>query len=523
MSEYNHTGFFIGGDWRTTESDDALPVINPATEERIGSVPAASKADIDAAVAAARKAFDNGPWTHLSPVERGEHLARLAAAISDRADDLARLITSELGCTLFLSQVYEAVAPTMSFNYQAELAKDLIFEEVRISDLTPLAGDSEGGSIIPMAGKSLVRKEPVGVVASFPAFNFALPAVGQKAGPALLAGCTVIIKVPEPNPLAIFELGEMMKAIDFPAGVLNLVAARGPVSEYLVSHPGVDMVSFTGSTEVGKKIGAACGALVRPCVLELGGKSAAIVLPDADEQVALTTMVGCSAGTNSGQSCVALTRFLVPEDRYDHYAEALEAGFAGLEVGDPMEVTTTVGPLVTKQHRERVERHIARAVDQGASIRHGGKRPEHLDRGWFLEPTLLVDVDNGMEIAQEETFGPVATLISYSDEADAIRIANETPFGLSGSVFTADLSHGFEVAKQIRSGTFSVNTFAADLDSPFGGFKQSGVGREHGVTAVEEYLLAKTISVDPGGELPADQIAGVRLGTGPGTVSSATA
>ena len=309
----------------------------------------------------------------------------------------------------------------------------------------------------------------------------------------------------------------MMREIDFPAGVLNIVAARGESSAYLVSHPGVDMVSFTGSTEVGKRIGAACGALIRPVVLELGGKSPAIVLEDADDDIVLPTLVGCSAGTNSGQSCVALTRFLVPEASYDRYADALAGAFEGLKVGDPMEADTAVGPVVTKEHRERIEAHIARAVEQGATVRVGGGRPADLDRGWYVEPTLLTDVTNEMDIAQEETFGPVATLIPYRDEEDAIRIANETPFGLSGSVFTADPAHGFEVARRIRSGTFSVNTFAADLGSPFGGFKQSGIGREHGVTSVQEYLQAKTISVDPSAELPPGVIEGVPYGTGPGT------
>jgi len=517
MSGRDYDAFFIGGEWRKAESDDSFDVISPRSEERIGGVPAASVADIDAAVAAARDAFDNSEWPHLTPAERGEHCARLAEAIHRNKDELAELYTEEQGSTLFLSQVYQAVAPTMSLNYNAELAKDLQLEEVRVNELTPLAGGSEGGSIIPMAGKSLVVKEPVGVVAAFPAFNFALAAVGQKAGPALVAGCTVIVKVPEPNPLTTFALGDLMREIDFPAGVLNIVAARGESSAHLVSHPGVDMVSFTGSTTVGRKIGAACGELVRPCVLELGGKSPAIVLEDADDEVVLPTLVGCSAGTNTGQSCVALTRFLVPESKYDHYADALAAAFEGLKVGDPMEEDTAVGPLVTKEHRERVLAHIARAVEQGATVRVGGGRPEGLERGWYVEPTLLTNVTNEMEIAQEETFGPVATLISYRDEEEAIAIANQTPYGLSGAVFSADPVHGFEVARKVRAGTFSVNTFAADLGSPFGGYKQSGIGREHGITAVQEFLQPKTISVDPSAELPPEVIEGVPYGTGPGT------
>jgi len=517
MSGRDYDAFFIDGEWRKAESDDSFEVISPRSEERIGSVPAASKADIDAAVASARDAFDNGGWTQLTPVERGGHCARLADAIHRNRDELAELFTEEQGSTLFLSQVFQAVAPTTSLNYNAELAKDLQLEEVRISDLTRLAGGSAGGSIIPTAGKSLVVKEPVGVVAAFLAFNFALAAVGQKAGPALVAGCTVVLKVPEPNPLTVFALGDLMREIDFPAGVLNIVAARGESSSYLVSHPGVDMVSFTGSTSVGKRIGAACGELVRPCLLELGGKSPAIVLEDADDDIVVPTLVGCTAGTNSGQSCVALSRILVPEAKYDHYADALAAAFGSLKVGDPMEEDTVVGPVTTKEHRERILAHIARAVEQGATVRVGGGRPAGLERGWYVEPTLLTDVTNDMEIAQEETFGPVATLIAYGDEAEAIRIANETLYGLSGAVFTADPVHGFEVARKIRAGTFSVNTFAADLGSPFGGFKQSGIGREMGITAVQEFLQPKTISVDPSSELPPEVVEGVPYGTGPGT------
>lgn len=517
MTTLDHSAFFIDGAWRAAESDACFDVISPRSEQRIGRVPAASRTDIDAAVAAARKAFDEGAWPRLTPAERAGYLTRMASAIEKRQAHLTELISEELGCTLFLSQVYQTVSPVMSFNYYAEIGRGLDTAEVRISDLGPLAGSSEGGSIIPMAGASLVVQEPVGVVATFPAYNFAFPAIGQKVGPALVAGCTVVVKVTEPNPLATFIFGEICEEIGLPPGVVNIVAARAAESEYLVRHPGVDMVSFTGSADVGARIAAACGELIRPCVLELGGKSAAIVLDDATMEDALPVLIGASVGTNSGQSCVALTRLVVPAAQYAEYAEALTEGFAALKVGDPMEPDTVIGPLVTAKQRERVEHYVALARKEGATIATGGRRPPGLERGWYYEPTLITDADNGMRVSREEIFGPVASLIPHDGEEDAIRIANDNELGLSGAVFTADDAHGFEVARRVRTGTFSVNTFAADLGSPFGGVKKSGIGREHGPTAVQEYLRSRTISVDPGRGLPEALTTGVRRGSGPGT------
>jgi acyl-CoA reductase-like NAD-dependent aldehyde dehydrogenase len=276
------------------------------------------------------------------------------------------------------------------------------------------------------------------------------------------------------------------------------------------------MVSFTGSVQTGARIGAACGELIRPCVLELGGKSAAIVLEDAKLEDVLPVLIGTSVGTNSGQSCVAQTRLLVPESQYDTYAEALAEGFASLKVGDPMDADTVVGPLITAAHRDRVEHYVDLARKEGATIATGGRRPPHLDRGWFYEPTLITNADNDMRVSREEIFGPVASLIPHRGEDDAVRIANDSELGLAGSVFTKDTEHGFEIARRVRTGTFSVNTFAADLGSPFGGYKKSGLGREHGPYAVQEYLVTKTISIDPSQELPESVTAGVPRGTGPG-------
>jgi betaine-aldehyde dehydrogenase len=502
MLEREYASLFIDGRWQQSQSSEVLEVVSPHSEERIGAVPAASRADVDAAVAAARRAFDETDWPHRPAAERAELCERLAAAVHERSGELADLITDESGCTLFLSQVYQAVAPTVSLNYYAQLARSYQFEEVRISEMSALAGGEAGGSIIPFAGKSLVVEEPVGVVAAFCAFNFALACFAQKMAPALVAGCTGVVKVPEPNPLAIFALGELIDGAGFPPGVLNIVAADAQSSEHLIRHPGVDMVSFTGSTTIGRRIGEVCGSLVKPVVLELGGKSAGIILEDADLESAIATLVGCSVGTNQGQSCVAITRILVPQERHDELADAFAGAISSLEVGDPREPDTVVGPLVTAAHRDRVETYIAKGIAEGATVATGGGRPADLSKGWYVEPTLLTNVRNDMTVAREEIFGPVTALIPYKDKADAIRIANDSPFGLSGCVFTADPEHGFEVARRVRTGTFSVNTYAADLNSPFGGFKQSGIGREHGPTAIREYLLAKTISVDPSQDLP---------------------
>jgi len=517
MQTIDHTSFFIDGAWQTAKSDRSFDVISPRSEERIGRVPAASRTDIDDAVAAARRAFDEGPWPRLSPGERAEYLSRIAIGIEKRQHELAPLISEELGCALSVSKVYQVVAPVLSFNYNAELGRTLELEEIRVSDLTPLAGSSEGEGIVPMRGNSLVVREPRGVVASFPAYNFAFPAVGQKLGPALIAGCTVVLKVPEPNPLATFVYGEIFKEAGLPPGVVNIVAAAPDESAYLVQHPGVDMVSFTGSDVVGSKVAAVCGSLVRPFVLELGGKSAAIVLEDARLEDVVPVLVGSSVGVNAGQHCVSQSRFLVPAQQYDSYADALTQAFSSLKIGDPMEADTVVSPLITAKHRDRVEAFVESARSEGATVATGGRRPADFPVGWYYEPTLITNAHNGMKVAQEEAFGPVAVLIPHDGEEDAIRIANESQYGLAGSVFTADDAHGFEVARRVRTGTFSVNGFVADLGSPFGGYRKSGIGREHGPTAVDEYLQSRTISIDPGRALPDEVTRGVRRGGGPGS------
>ena len=328
-----------------------------------------------------------------------------------------------------------------------------------------------------------------------------------------MAGCTAVVKAPDPDPLTLFAMADLITEAGFPPGVINIVAATREASEHLVAHPDVDMVTFTGSTEVGKKIGEVCGAQVKRCVLELGGKSAAIILEDADLDTAVPMVVALGAGTTQGENCTCMSRILAPRAQYDEIvARAIEV-FKTFKVGDPHAADTVVGPLVTEAHRNRVLGYIKTAVDEGATVAFGGGIPADLEQGWYVEPTLLTNVSNDSTIAQEEIFGPVIVVIPYDDEEDAVRLANDSKFGLSGAVFTSDPVKGFEIARRIRTGTFRVNTMSADFNSSFGGYKESGIGREHGPYAIDEYLLDKTISIEPGEEVPDEVLHALQVAT----------
>jgi aldehyde dehydrogenase (NAD+) len=508
MLSREYPKLLIDGRWQEPDSKERFDVISPATGEKIGYVPAANSTDIDRAVEAARKAFYETDWPTRPVEERAELMERLAALIAEHQPEFRDLIVDELGHTKLTAEVYHSVAPTLHWNYYAKVGRKHLYAEVREADLSPLAGNA-GGLIMKYESKSLLVREPVGVVAAMTAFNFPLPGIAQKTAPAIVAGCTVVVKAPDPDPLSLFAMADLVSEAGFPPGVINIVAASREASQRLVSHPDVDMVSFTGSVEVGKMIGRTCGELVKRCVLELGGKSAAIILDDADLDTTLPIVVGSSAGTSQGESCVCMSRILAPKSRYDEIASKLTEAFKGLKVGDPHEDDTVIGPLISEAHRERVLGYIKKAVDEGATVATGGKTPEHLDKGWYVEATLLTNVRNDMTVAQEEIFGPVIALIPYEDQDDAIRIANDSRFGLSGSVFTGNPQRGFEVARRIRTGTFSVNTMAADFNSSFGGYKESGIGREHGPYAIDEYLLSKTISIDPSQEFPEEVVRSV--------------
>jgi len=468
----------------------------------IGRVPVAAAADIDAAVAAARRAFDETDWPSRPAAERAELMEALAAKLYERREEFRDLLVDELGCPVTQAEVYQAVAPSLHWNYYADMARHYPFNELRTNDLGVYAGGAGGGMIMPFKTQSLVMRRPAGVVAAITAYNFPLAGTAQKIAPAIAAGCTVVVKVPDPDPLAIFAMGDLLNEVGFPPGVVNIVATDAAGSEHLVSHQGVDMVSFTGSSAVGAKIGAACGARVRPVVLELGGKSAAVVLPDADFDAAVPALMGASFIPSSGQNCTCHGRFIVPRERQDELVGRLVEALGQVKLGDPHDRDTDMGPLISKAHRDRVLTMIDDAVAAGAKVAFGGGSPARPDQGWYVQPTLLTNVTSDMAIAQDEVFGPVVAVLAYDTEDEAIRIANDTRYGLAGSVYTADPAHGFEVAQKIRVGTFSINAFAADFNSPFGGFKQSGVGREHGVAGLEQYLLPQTVSVDPTTTLP---------------------
>ena len=474
---------YLGGKHEKPASASRIEVRSPFTEEIVGRVPEASKADVDRAVALARRAFDSGPWPRTSPEERADTLQRLLAALQKRAAEIATTITSEMGCPMSFSHAGQVFATNMVLDFYAQLARSFPFEEKRPA----------------LLGSALVRQEGVGVAAAIVPWNVPLFTIMLKLAPALAAGCTIVVKPAPETPLDAYLLADALDEAGVPEGVVSLLPAGREVGEYLVTHPGVDKVGFTGSTAAGRRIAALCGERLRRVTLELGGKSAAIVLDDADLAAAIPQIVG--AGTmNNGQACVAQTRVLLPRNRYREGVDALAAAVGALVVGDPAEMTTQIGPLVAERQRERVLGYVAKGKAEGARCVVGGGRPNGFDRGWFVEPTLFADVDNRMTIAQEEIFGPVLAAIPYENEADALRIANDSDYGLSGSVWTADPARGLEVARRVRTGTYNVNYFMMAMTGPFGGFKSSGLGRELGPEGLRAYLEPKTICFAPGSE-----------------------
>ena len=472
-----HDRLFIGGDWVAPAGTGTIEVINPSTEEVAGTVPEGTEADVDAAVAAARRAFDEGPWPHMSPKERAEVLAAASGAIQADMQGIAELISTENGCPVSWSLMGQVFAATMVADQYVGLADSYPFTDVR-------AG---------MMGPSEVRQVPIGVAAGIIPWNVPLFLSMLKLAPAMIAGCTMVLKPAPEAPLDAYVLAQVLTDAGLPPGVLNIVAAGREVSEHLVTHPDVDKVSFTGSTAAGRRIGALCGERLRPCTLELGGKSAAIILDDADLAASIPGIVP-NGLMNNGQACVAQTRILASRDRYDEVVEAVTEAAGSVKVGDALDPETECGPLVAERQRDRVEGYIAAGREQGARVTVGGGRPSGMDRGWFVEPTVFADVTNDMTIAQEEIFGPVLSVIAYDDVDDAVRIANDSDYGLSGSVWGADQSAASDVARRIRTGTCNVNTFTLDMCSPFGGVKASGVGREMGPEGLAAYLEYRTIA-----------------------------
>ncbi|MCK9923932.1 aldehyde dehydrogenase [Frankia sp. AgPm24] len=469
---------YIGGEWVHPHSSRTISVISPHTEELVATVPEADSGDVDRAVAAARRAFDEGPWPHTSPKDRAEVIRAISAAIKARAQEIADTTTAEMGAPRSFALAGNTYASALVLDGFATLTDDFAFEEERPG----------------FGGRSCqVVKQPVGVAAAIAPWNVPLFIIAMKLGAALAAGATLIIKSAPEAPLTGYLLAEILDSVGLPPGVVSVIAADREASEALVRHPGIDKVSFTGSTAVGRRIGAICGEQLKRCTLELGGKSASILLDDADLATAIPGLLP-AVFMNSGQACVAQTRVLVPRHRHDEVVAALDAAIGALKVGDPADPETFVGPLVAERQRTRVEGLIEAGVGEGAQLVRGGGRPADLDRGWYVEPTLFAGVDNQMRIAREEVFGPVLAVLPYDGEDEAVRIANDSDYGLSGSVWTGDVEHGIALGKRIRTGSFAVNSGAVlDLLNPFGGFKQSGLGRELGREGLEAYLETQTI------------------------------
>ncbi|GAA1133079.1 aldehyde dehydrogenase [Nocardioides aquiterrae] len=470
--------FFIDGDWVAPASGDTIQVVSPHTEQVVATVPEGSTADIDAAVAAARRAFDEGPWPRMSPEERIGIVQSFSNLYAGKLGEMAEVISTEMGSPLSFSNLAQAPAPWMQIEAFLGIARAYPWEESRTGVL---------------GTEVLVRREPVGVVAAIPPWNVPQFTIMSKLVPALLAGCTVVVKPAPETPLDPYLMAELLQEAGVPHGVVNIVAGGREVGEHLVSHPGVDKVAFTGSTAAGRKIAAVCGQQLKRVSLELGGKSAAIVLDDAD---LAATMEGLkfTALMNSGQACVAQTRILASRSNYANVVDALAETVSAMQVGDPLDPATEIGPMVAQRQQERVEKYIALGQEEGARVVVGGNgMPDGLSSGWYVRPTVFADVDNRMRIAQEEIFGPVLSVIAFDDVDDAVRIANDSEYGLAGTVWTGDVDAGLDVARRVRTGTYGVNTYTMDFAAPFGGFKSSGVGREFGPEGLAHYTELKSI------------------------------
>jgi acyl-CoA reductase-like NAD-dependent aldehyde dehydrogenase len=475
---------FIGGTWSKPSTDRRIEVISPYTEKPVASVAAAGPDDVDAAVRSAREAFDDGPWPRLEPAERIDAVRRLAELYGQRRKEMAEVITSEIGAPITFAQRAQVALPWTMMKAFSDLAETYPWRESRPG----------------LYGSDIqIRREPVGVVAAIVPWNMPQFLIVTKLIPALLAGCPVVLKPAPESPLNALLLAELIVESGLPPGLVSVLPGESSVGESLVNHPGVDKVSFTGSTAAGKAVAAACAATLKRVSLELGGKSAAVVLDDADP-AAVATGVRSASLSNSGQICNALTRILVPHAKADEYVDALAAEMQSLVVGDPADPATQVGPLVAKRQQDRVREYIESGQQEGARLVAGGTQmPADVESGWYVTPTLFSDADNSMRIAREEIFGPVLTVIPYADEQEALRIANDSDYGLAGSVWTEDIDRGIAVAERVRTGTFGVNQgYTMDPFAPFGGVKGSGYGRELGREGIDGYTETKSIAIAAG-------------------------
>ncbi len=467
---------FAGGEFVDPQGTAVLTVENPFDRSVIGYAPDSSDADVDRAVGAAREAFDRGPWPRMSPAERGQWIDRLADELEARAGETAAFVTDEIGQPISVARFMNGMRPVQHLRYYARLARGLETEQVRAN--------------VDRDGSSLHIRQPLGVAALIVPWNHPQSSTTLKLGPALAAGCTVVIKPAAESPLDIFTLAAVSQAIGMPPGVINIVTGGRETGQALVAHPGIDKVAFTGSTAAGRKIAAVCGERLIPATLELGGKSAAIVLDDADlDQVMASLRVASFA--NTGQNCVSLSRILAPDTLYDRVVDGLVDLARNLRVGDPKDAATEVGPLVSSAALDRVTGMVDQARAAGATVL-AGDTPAPPD-GWFFAPRIITDAAPDSVIAQQEIFGPVVTVHPYTDVDDAVRIANATRYGLGGAVFGADEDEVLAVARRVRTGSIGLNGYRPDLGSPFGGVRDSGIGREFGPDAIENYRESTSI------------------------------
>jgi acyl-CoA reductase-like NAD-dependent aldehyde dehydrogenase len=469
----HYRDLYIDGKWLPQSGSKSIDVLSASTEEVIGSIPEGTPQDVDHAVRAARAAFDNG-WSHTTVQERADWLRKLSGALKERGEQIAKTIAQEVGSPLSMATSIQAGLPVLVTSTYAQLITELKLEQE--------------------IGNSLVVREPYGVVGAITPWNYPLHQIMAKVAPALAAGCTVVLKPSEVAPLNAFLLAEACQSIGLPAGVLNIVTGYGPVvGEAIASHPMVDMVSFTGSVRAGKRVGALAGEGIRKVTLELGGKSAFVVLDDAPFDKAIPAGAR-NAMLNSGQTCSAWTRMVVPRSRYQEALDLAMQAIGSLKLGDPLDPASRLGPLISDTQRQRVEGYIAKGKQEGARVVMGGGRPAAFSKGYYVEPTIFADVQSKMTIAQEEIFGPVLSVLPYDTEDEAIRIANDTIYGLAGGVWSGDPERALRVARRMRTGQVDVNGGKYNPLAPFGGYKQSGIGRELGMFGLEEYFQIKSIA-----------------------------
>jgi aldehyde dehydrogenase (NAD+) len=480
-----HDSFLIGSTWRPAASDIRLDVISPSTEEVVGRIPESTPTDIDAAVMAAREAFDHGPWPRMSVTERAVYFEAFLDVLRSRLDEAIHLQVDEMG------------GPTATTSSGIRAVIDSTAREIGIIDDIPKRMVRDGTS-----GKVLVTRSPIGVIGTIIPWNGPIQLILNRMVAAVMTGSALVLKPAPESPLTAYLLGEAVIAAGFPDGLISFVPGGREVGEYLVTHPGVDKISFTGSTFAGRRVASLCGQNLKPATLELGGKSAAILLDDIDLDRYMAAIIGGSM-SNTGQICHATTRILVPRSRSTEIADRFVAEVSARKVGDPHDPSTFFGPLVAQRQRDRVEGFIQSGKDAGATIALGGGRPPGFDRGWYVEPTLFVGVNNSMDIAREEIFGPVLSLIEYDSVDEAVEIANDSRYGLGGAVYTDDLVRGLEIAGRMHTGSCAVNGGPpGGGGGPFGGVKESGLGRERGIEGYESYFELKSISVPSGAEVP---------------------